>query len=214
MANAEWLTQLLSGLGGAFTGEVAARGRLAQEEETQRKMQELQAEKERQRRILELRGGPMSEATQRELLQLGEAPSNINALRDMFMPTSPRYSSRNVGPRGEVYYTEPTSGKSIRATDPMGNPLSERVPSIGGDESTNRPLTRAQIGAGLAWLNSQLNSTTSKEQADLFQKTYGALRTQYRNAPPGEIGYYMMQGMRAKRTGTQNNPPSIDDLDF
>jgi hypothetical protein len=55
MANGEWLTQLLSGLGGAFTGEVAARGRIAEEEEAKRRREEQQAERDRLKRIQTLR---------------------------------------------------------------------------------------------------------------------------------------------------------------
>ena len=55
MANGEWLTQLLSGLGGAFTGEVAARGRIAEEEEAKRKRDEEERMREQTRQMGELR---------------------------------------------------------------------------------------------------------------------------------------------------------------
>lgn len=40
MANGEWLTQLMAGLGGAFTGATAAKERMALEAERKRKMEE------------------------------------------------------------------------------------------------------------------------------------------------------------------------------
>jgi hypothetical protein len=132
MANGEWLTQLLSGLGGAFTGEVAARSRIAEEQETQRKLQEQQAEKDRLKRIQTLRQQPFSKEVVSQLLEAGDTPANIasyGTLSKSFMPKEPEYSNKIVGPKGEVYFAEPGTGRSIRAMGPDGKPLFERVPT-------------------------------------------------------------------------------------
>ncbi len=212
MAN-EWLTQLLSGLGGAFTGEVAARGRIAEEQEAQRKQTEQQMERDRLKRIQALRQQPFTQETARQLLSEGEAPSNIaslGALQESFTPTAPKYSSRNVSPTGEVYYTEPATGRSIRATTPEGKPLTERVPQTAAETAANRPPSRAQIGAGLSYLDNWLNQTVTKAEAERRNKQFRTLRTRYPNAEPGEIGYYLMQGSRTIRGGMPTTTPDDD----
>ena len=90
MANGEWLTQLMAGLGGAFTGESMARERIAQEQEAERKRQEAENERERLRRIQELRGQPFSDANAAKLLGLGDTPQAVAALKDMFTPKTQR----------------------------------------------------------------------------------------------------------------------------
>jgi len=104
MANGEWLTQLMAGLGGAFTGESMARERIAQEQEAERKRQEAENERERLRRIQELRGGPLTEASRSELFRLGETPSNIAALQEMYQPKGkPTYEERREGGGVAIY---------------------------------------------------------------------------------------------------------------
>ncbi len=104
MANGEWLTQLMAGLGGAFTGATQAKSRMAEEAEAQRKRMELENERERLRRIQQLRGGGFSEASARELLSLGETPSNIAALQEMYQPKGkPTYEERREGGGVAIY---------------------------------------------------------------------------------------------------------------
>lgn len=205
MANGEWLTQLLSGLGGAFTGEVAARGRIAEEEEAKRRREEQQAERDRLKRIQTLRQQPFSQETARQLLAEGETPSNVAAygtLSRSFMPKEPDYSSKVVGPKGEVYFSEPGTGRSIRATDPTGQPLFERVPSTGPRET---PLTRAQLGAGRVFysqFSGGMMDTNDPQEAARRRQIIRDLEREYPGASQAEIGYYLMEGYQIPRRGT------------
>lgn len=209
MAN-EWLTQLLSGLGGAFTGEVAARGRIAEEQEATRRQTEQQMERERLKRIQALRQQPFTQETARQLLSEGDTPSNIaayGALQESFAPTAPKYSSRNVSPTGEVYYTEPATGRSIRATTPEGKPLTERVPATGPRET---PLTRAQLGAGRVFysqFSTGMLDTNDPQEAARRRQIIRDLERSYPNASQAEIGYYLMEGYQMPRRGSTNPSP-------
>lgn len=117
MANGEWLTQLMAGLGGAFTGATQAKERMALEAEAERKRQEQENERTRLKRIQQLRGGPLTEASRSELLQLGETPSNISALQDIFTPKAkPTYEERNE--RGGVAIYEDGKFRSWKIRPP------------------------------------------------------------------------------------------------
>lgn len=58
MANGEWLTQLMAGLGGAFTGATQARERMSQETERKRLMDEQQAMREALAKMYERQPSP------------------------------------------------------------------------------------------------------------------------------------------------------------
>jgi hypothetical protein len=209
MANGEWLTQLLSGLGGAFTGEVAARGRIAEEQEMQRKLQEQQAEKERLKRIQTLRGGPMSDATQRELLQLGETPTNINALREMFTPkVKPTYEERTEDGGVSVYKDGQFSGWKTRAPRPTA------------DRDTGPTQEEQQIGS--AWLTNWLGTGP---ETDRMRRSVLFNQMRRQGIPYGSIGYSLMQAesvggrqmgqdLRNRRQPTTKAAATLDDLDF
>ncbi len=205
MANGEWLTQLLSGLGGAFTGEVAARGRIAEEQEATRKQTEQQMERDRLKRIQTLRQQPFSKEIASQLLGEGDTPANVasyGALSQSFMPDQPKYSSKVVGQKGDVYFAEPGTGKSIRATDPEGKPLYERVPSTGPRET---PLTRAQLGAGRVFysqFSGGMMDTNDPQEAARRRQIIRDLEREYPGASPAEIGYYLMEGYQIPRRGT------------
>jgi len=111
MANGEWLTQLMAGLGGAFTGATQAKSRMAEEAEAQRKRMELENERARLNRIQQLRGGGFSEASARELLSLGETPGNVESLRDLFTPKAkPTYEERKEDGGVAIYKDGQFSG--------------------------------------------------------------------------------------------------------
>lgn len=113
MANGEWLTQLMAGLGGAFTGESMARERIAQEQEAERKRQEAENERERLRRIQELRGQPFSDANAAKLLGLGDTPQAVAALKDMFTPKTQRKPLiEGVGKDNRRYSFDPNTGET------------------------------------------------------------------------------------------------------
>jgi hypothetical protein len=212
MANGEWLTQLLSGLGGAFTGEVAARGRIAEEEEAKRKREELQAERDRLKRIQTLRQQPFSQETARQLLAEGETPSNIAGLGTLsrsFMPKEPDYSSKVVGQKGEVYFSEPGTGRSIRATDPTGQPLFERVPPP-PQGPTERTLTPSQRSQGIGFLTSFFAEPGQTQEEKMRRsQLFTSLQQTYED--PSELGYALMQAERLRRKPTTTKVrPSIN----
>lgn len=120
MANGEWLTQLMSGLGGAFTGETMARERIALEAEQERKRQEEERrqeeaanERERLRQIQELRRQPFTKELGQQLLGLGDTPQSVAALQDIFVPKTPRKPLiEGVGKDNRRYTFDPNTGET------------------------------------------------------------------------------------------------------
>lgn len=108
MANGEWLTQLLSGLGGAFTGEVAARGRLAEEQEYKRRQDEAARQREQERQLGELRRGLLqsfSPERAREAAAAGLSLSDVAAISRLNEPEKmePKYEERREGGGVAIY---------------------------------------------------------------------------------------------------------------
>jgi hypothetical protein len=119
MANGEWLTQLLSGLGGAFTGEVAARGRLAEEQEMQRKREEAERMKEQERQMSELRRGLLesfSPENARAAAAKGLPTSEVSAIMRMNEPTKtePKITERRESGGIALYEGDNFKGWKIR----------------------------------------------------------------------------------------------------
>lgn len=148
MANGEWLTQLMSGLGGAFTGETMARERIALEAEQERKRQEEQRrqeeaanERERLRQIQELRRQPFTKELGQQLLGLGDTPQSVAALQDIFVPKTPRKPLiEGVGKDNRRYTFDPNTGETTVS------PFEEyRAPkSEGPTAAETRAETRAE----------------------------------------------------------------------
>jgi len=170
MANGEWLTQLMAGLGGAFTGATQAKSRMAEEAEAERKKMELENERARLNRIQQLRGGGFSEASARELLSLGETPGNVESLRELFTPKAkPTYEERNE--RGGVAIYEDGKFRSWKIRPP-----SER-------EGPSDRLTPAQARAERGRLQSDVEQSQAAflslmrqrpKQADFIGEPAGA----------------------------------------
>lgn len=107
MAN-EWLTQLLSGLGGAFTGEVAARGRIAEEQEAQRKRDEEERQREQTRQMGELRKNLLksfSPENARAAAAAGLPLSEVSGIAKLYEPekAEPKYEERREGGGTAIY---------------------------------------------------------------------------------------------------------------
>lgn len=202
MANGEWLTQLLSGLGGAFTGEVAARGRLAEEQEYKRRQDEAARQREQERQLSELRRGLLESFSPEnaKAAAMGGLPMSevtaIGRLSGSSQPTAPRYSSRNVGAGGEVYYTDPTTGRSIRAQTPEGTPMRERVPSTA--TGTERGLTPSQRAQGIGFLTSFF-AEPGQTMEEKMRRSSLFTSLQQQHEDPSELGYALMQAERLRR---------------
>lgn len=97
MANGEWLTQLMAGLGGAFTGAGQANARIAEEQEAERKRQEQQMERERiaaQRKLAEgLFSGPIDRDRIGKFLAAGGGLQEAQLARGL-MPDEPKLKPR------------------------------------------------------------------------------------------------------------------------
>jgi hypothetical protein len=119
MANGEWLTQLLSGLGGAFTGEVAARGRIAEEEEAKRKRDEAERMKEQERQLSELRKGlfkSFSPEAARAAVDAGLPLSDVSTIARLNEPTKtePKITERRENGGIALYEGDNFKGWKIR----------------------------------------------------------------------------------------------------
>lgn len=197
MANGEWLTQLMAGLGGAFTGVTQAKSRMAEEAEAQRKKMELENERARIRRIQQLRSSPLTETSRGELLQLGETPSNIAALQELFTPEKPKtpsYTQRNVGPGRRIMMTDPTTGKSIYAMTPEGQPIVQPR-----ETETERPLSRLERGEGLTFFRRFMSDESLRQnpvEATRRVMMVQELKNQYPGITDEELGQMLMGGSR------------------
>ena len=197
MANGEWLTQLMAGLGGAFTGATQARSRMAEEQEAQRKKMELENERARLKRIQELRGSPLTEASRSELFRLGETPGNIAALQEMSTPEKPKapsYTQRMVGPGRRVVLTDPMTGKSIYAMTPEGQPLIQPR-----ETETERPLSRLERGEGLTFFRRFMSDESLRQnpvEATRRVMMVQELKNQYPGITDEELGQMLMGGSR------------------
>ncbi len=121
------LTQLLSGLGGAFTGEVAARSRIAEEQEAQRKRDEAERLREQERSLSELRRGLLqsfSPENARAAAAKGLPTAEVAAIMRMNEPTKtePKITERREN--GGIAIYEDGNFKSWKIRPPT-----EREPS-------------------------------------------------------------------------------------
>lgn len=175
MANGEWLNQLIAGLGGAFTGAGQARTRMAEEQEAERKRQEVQNERDRLKRIQALRGGQYSEASARELLSLGDTPGNVEALKEMFTPKAkPKYEERKEPGGVSIYEDDRFKGWKSKTPAPT--------------RETGPTKEEEQIGG--AWLTNWLG-TADPEDRMRRSTLYNQMRKQ--GVPYGQIGWSLMQ---------------------
>lgn len=104
-------------------------------------------ERDRLKRIQQLRSGGFSEATQSELLSLGETPGNVESLRDLFTPTKakPDYIE-GVNPQGRKYRYDPATGETV--TSPVTEYRAPRETPSGptaGDKRAAETEYRAAI---------------------------------------------------------------------
>lgn len=209
MANGEWLTQLMAGLGGAFTGATQAKSRMAEEQEAQRKKMELENERARVKRIQELRGSPLTEASRSELFRLGETPQTIAALQEMYAPEKPKAKPliAGVNPQGFRYSFDPNTNQMTTS------PVKEyRAPR---ETPQERPLTQTQRGAGLTFYNRYFNDPTltkNPEEQTMRKSLLRELEIQFPRASKAELGYMMMGGMRGMPRGVQDEVDPFEDF--
>ena len=182
MANGEWLTQLMAGLGGAFTGATQAKERMALEAEAERKRQEQENERARIKRIQQLRGGPLTEASQSELLQLGETPSNISALQDIFTPTKAKPRTQYDPSRGGIVDVDAGTFRAIPGLPSRPSTMRETGP------------TKEEEQIGGAWLTNWLG-TADPEDRMRRSTLFNQMRKQ--GVPYGQIGWSLMQAESA-----------------
>jgi hypothetical protein len=215
MAN-EWLTQLMAGLGGAFTGATAANERIALEQERERQRQERALEKQRlenQRTLsANLFKGPLTGENISKFLGAGGDIQTASAAR-LLMPESartPTYTQRTVGQGGRVMMTDPTTGRSIYAMTPEGQPMTQR-------SEVEPPMSRLERGEGLSFFRRYLsdeslrqNPTEATRRVMMVQE----LKNRFPGITEDEIGQMLMGGSRAStrfvggRTGTTGNRPT------
>lgn len=203
MANGEWLTQLMAGLGGAFTGATQANERMAQEAERERLRQERELEKQRlanQRSLAaSLFKGPMTEqGILRYIGETGDVSGGAAASR--FLPEpKPKYEER---PRngGTALYKDGVFQSYIDRPPPTPR---ARTPRETGP-------TKEEEGVGLAYLDQWLNEPIPQDEAGRLEKArrerlWRTLRSRNENAPPGVLGYYIMQSesVKGRQLGTQ-----------
>ncbi len=182
MANGEWLTQLMAGLGGAFTGATQAKSRMAEEAEAQRKKMELENERARIRRIQQLRSSPLTETSRGELLQLGETPSNIAALQELFTPTKDKPRTQYDPSRGGIVDVDAGTFRAI--------PGLPSRPSAARD--TGPTKEEEQIGG--AWLTNWLGAA---DPEDRMRRSVLFNQMRRQGIPYGQIGWSLMQSERA-----------------
>lgn len=215
MAN-EWLTQLMAGLGGAFTGATAANERIALEQERERQRQERALEKQRlenQRTLASnLFKGPMSEQNIMKYIgETGDVSGGAAASRFLPEPArTPSYTQRTVGQGRRVMMTDPTTGRSIYAMTPEGQPMTQPR-----ETQQERPLTQTQRGAGLTFYNRYFNDPTiakNPEETTVRQSLLRELKTQFPRASNAELGYMIMGGMRGLPRGVQNEEDPFEDF--
>jgi len=207
MANGEWLNQLIAGLGGAFTGATQPKSRMAEEQEVQRKKMELENERARVKRIQELRSSPLTETSRGELLQLGETPSNIAALQELFTPEKPKAKPliAGVNPQGFRYSFDPNTNQMTTS------PVKRR------ETETERPLSRLERGEGLSFFR-RFMSDESLRQNPVEATRRVMMMQELKNRFPGisdeELGQMLMGGSRTSTrfmggpTGTTRTRPS------
>jgi hypothetical protein len=181
MAN-EWLTQLMAGLGGAFTGATAANERIGLEQERERKRMETENERQRLQRIQQLRGGPLTESSRGELLKLGESPQNIAALQELFAPTKTKPRTQYDPLRGGIVNVDEGTFRQI--------------PGLPSRPSTPRETgpTKEEEQIGGAWLTNWLG-TADPEDRMRRSTLFNQMRKQ--GVPYGQIGWSLMQAESA-----------------
>lgn len=210
MANGEWLTQLMAGLGGAFTGATQARSRMAEEAEAQRLREERDLEKQRitnQRTLAaNLFKAPLTGENISKFLGAGGDIQTASAARLLMpeteKPRTPSYTQRTIGQGRRVMMTDPMTGKSIYAMTPEGEPMIEPR-----EAPQEQRLTPSQLGAGLTFYSRYLEGVSPVEQARR-KKLISDLEAQFPTyrGNRGAIGYMLMGGMRGMPEDTSNDP--------
>lgn len=204
MANGEWLTQLMAGLGGAFTGAGQANERMAQEAERERLRQERELEKQRlenQRMLVKnLFKGPMSEES--VLRYMGETGDITGgAAMSRFLPEKTKPRTQYDPLRGGIVDVDAGTFRAIPG-----------LPSRPTRAQTTRETgpTKEEEGVGLAYLDQWLNEPIPQDEAGRLEKArrerlWRTLRSRNENAPPGVLGYYIMQSesVKGRQLGTQ-----------
>lgn len=181
MAN-EWLTQLMAGLGGAFTGATQARERMAIEEERKRKLDEAMQQREMARNLF--RGQPTT-------AQIGEYLGGGGDVTTASLAA--RLGIPEEAPKARTQY-DPTRGVIIdvdtgKFTPIAGLPARTTTPS-------ERPPSRTETGAGLVayrrFLNDPALANNPTEKASR-QQLVNDIRMQYRGITDAEIGRMLMR---------------------
>ena len=218
MANGEWLTQLMAGLGGAFTGATQAKERMALEAEAERKRQEQELERQRL-------------ANQRTLA--------ANLFKG---PLTQENIMKYAGETGDI---TGAMGASRFLPEPKAKPRTQYDPSRGGivdvDEGTFRAIpglpsrptrtttprdtgpTKEEEQIGGAWLTNWLG-TADPEDRMRRSVLFNQMRKQ--GVPYGQIGWSLMQAesaggrqmgqaLRNRRAAeTEDETETFDDINF
>lgn len=190
MANGEWLTQLMAGLGGAFTGAGQANERMAQEAERERLRQERELEKQRlenQRMLVKnLFKGPMSEES--VLRYMGETGDLTGgAAMSRFLPEKkPTYEER------------PRKGGTALYKDGVFQSYIDRPPRAQTTRETGPTKEEEQIGG--AWLTNWLGTG---DETDRMRRSVLFNQMRKQGIPYGQIGWSLMQSESAsgRQTG-------------
>lgn len=202
MANGEWLTQLMAGLGGAFTGAGQANARIAEEQEAERKRQEQQMERERiaaQRKLAEgLFSGPIDRDRIGKFLAAGGGLQEAQLARGL-MPDEPKIQRKplieGVGKDNRRYAFDPNTGETTfspveeyraprepRAEGPTPADIRSARTELRGAEEGYRSVLRSRPRQS-QFLNplTRLPDTTAFQQAEQSwrpESTYAAQRRQ------------------------------------
>jgi hypothetical protein len=178
MANGEWLTQLLSGLGGAFTGEVAARSRIAEEQEAQRKRDEAERLKEQERSLSELRRGLLqsfSPENARAAAAKGLPTAEVAAIMRMNEPTKtePKITERRENGGIAIYEDGNFKSWKIRPPAEREGPSALQLANVArGDVRAARSELRgaeALYGSTMARAPKQSQFLTPLDEPDTLQ---------------------------------------------
>lgn len=184
MANGEWLTQLMAGLGGAFTGAGQANERLAVEAERERLRQERELEKQRI-------------ANQRTLAaNLFKSPltgENISKFLGAGGDIQTASAARLLMPEPKATYEErPRKGGTALYKDGVFQSYIDRPPTPRPARDTGPTKEEEQIGG--AWLTNWLGTG---DEADRMRRSVLFNQMRRQGIPYGQIGWSLMQSESA-----------------
>lgn len=216
MANGEWLTQLMAGLGGAFTGAGQANERMAQEAERERLRQERELEKQRlenQRMLVKnLFKGPMSEES--VLRYMGETGDITGgAAMSRFLPEKTKPRTQYDPSRGGIVDVDAGTFRAIPG-------LPSRPTRAQTIRETGPTKEEEQIGG--AWLTNWLGTG---DETDRMRRSVLFNQMRKQGIPYGQIGWSLMQSesasgrqtgqdLRNRRARQMQEDDEFNDIEF